>query len=106
MYASVRKYQTDADRVDELMHRVDETFAPRIESTPGFVGYQAIDCGDGIVISVSTFADSEGVERSIEMAQEFIRDELADVEIERLDVNSGAVSVSRAASPMLEPAHA
>ena len=45
MYASVRKYGVDADRVDELMHLVDEKFAPRLEQMPGFVAYQAIDAG-------------------------------------------------------------
>ena len=42
MNASVRHYSVDAERVDELMHRVDERFAPRLEQMPGFVAYQAI----------------------------------------------------------------
>ena len=45
MYASVRKYSVDADRVEQLMHRVDERFADRLEGMPGFVAYQAIDAG-------------------------------------------------------------
>ena len=45
MYASVRKYGIDADRVGEFMHRADETFAARLEQMPGFVAYQAIDVG-------------------------------------------------------------
>jgi hypothetical protein len=111
MYASVRKYLVEADRVDELMHRVDETFAPRLEEMPGFVAYQVIDAGEdrvgkGLVFSVTVCSDREAAERSVEMAAEFVRDDLGDVEIERLEAASGEVSVSRAVSEMLEAAHA
>jgi glycerol-3-phosphate responsive antiterminator len=111
MYASVRKYLVDADRVDELMHRVDEKFAPRVEEMPGFVAYQVIDAGEDrvgkdIVFSVTICSDSEAVDRSVEMAAEFVGSELSDIEIERLEAASGEVSVSRAVSEVLEAAHA
>jgi hypothetical protein len=111
MYASVRKYGVDAERVDELMHRVDETFAPRLEQMPGFVAYQAIDAGkdrggEGVVFSVTICTDREAADRSAELAAEFVRDELGDVEIERLEAATGQVSVNRAMSEVLEAAHA
>jgi hypothetical protein len=105
MYASVRKYRVEAGRVEELMRRVDEKFAPRIESEPGFVGYQAIDCGRGVVVTVSTFSDYSAAERSAMLAREFIADELWDLGLESIEATTGPVSVSRAASQMLEPAH-
>ena len=111
MYASVRKYLVDADRVDELMHRVDEAFAPRLEQMPGFVAYQVIDAGEdrggkGIVFSVTLCHDREAADRSIEMAAEFVGSELADMEIERLEAAAGEVNVNRAVSEVLEAAHA
>jgi glycerol-3-phosphate responsive antiterminator len=111
MYASVRKYLVDADRVDELMHRVDEKFAPRVEEMPGFVAYQVIDAGEDrvgkdIVFSVTICSDREAIDRSIEMAAEFVESELGDVEIERVEAAAGTVSVSRAMSEVLEAAHA
>ncbi len=111
MYASVRKYLVDADHVDDLMHRVDEKFAPRLEQTPGFVAYQVIDAGKdrggkGIVFSITVCSDREAAERSIEMAAEFVGDELGDMEIERLEAAAGEVSVSRAVSEVLEAGHA
>ena len=109
MYASVRKYRVDPERMDELMRRVDERFAPRIESADGFVAYQALDCGrdrvGGLLITISTFTDYDAAERSAEMAREFVRDELSDFGIEAIEAETGAVKVSRASSPMLEPAH-
>ena len=48
MHTSVRKYKVDPEQMDELIRRVDESFAPRIEAMPGFVAYELLDCGNGI----------------------------------------------------------
>jgi hypothetical protein len=111
MYASVRKYSADAERVDELMHRVDERFAPRLEKMPGFVAYQAIDAGvdragEGTVLTITICSDREAADRSAEIASEFVRDELGEIEVERLEAATGAVSVNRAMSEVLGAAHA
>jgi hypothetical protein len=111
MYASVRKYLVEADRVDELMHRVDETFAPRVEEMPGFVAYQVVDAGPdrsgkNVVFSITLCSDREAVDRSIEMAADFVSSELSDMEIERVEAAAGKVGVSRAVSEVLEAAHA
>ena len=111
MYASVRKYSVDAERVDELMHRVDEKFVARLEQMPGFVAYQAIDAGvdrggEGRVFTVTICHDREAADRSAEIAAEFVRDELGDMEVERLEAATGAVSVNRAVSEVLGAEHA
>jgi hypothetical protein len=106
MYCSIRKYRMDPARVDELMHRVDEGFAEDIQSLPGFVAYQVLDCGDGDVVTVSTFRDRDAAEESVGAAAAWIRDSLSDVEIERVDAFVGETKVSRAIADMLEPAHA
>jgi hypothetical protein len=92
--------------MDELMHRIDEEFCDKLEHEPGFVAYQALDCGDGNCITVTTFRDEEGAEESVALAAAFVRDRLSDVEIERLDAFMGEAKVSRAISEMLQPAHA
>ena len=111
MYASVRKYSVDSEHVDELMHKVDETFAPRLEQMPGFVAYQVVDAGEdrvreAIVFSVTICSDRDAADRSAEMAAEFVRDELGDIHIERLEAATGEVRVNRAVSEVLEAAHA
>ena len=111
MYASVRKYSVDAESVDELMHRVDEKFAPRLEQMPGFVAYQAIDAGadragEGRVFTVTICTDRDAAERSAEIAAEFVRDELGDLSVERVEAAAGPVSVNRAVSEVLAAAHA
>jgi hypothetical protein len=111
MYASVRLYSVDADRVDEVMHRLDESFADRLEQMPGFVAYQAIDAGidragHGRVFTVTICSDRAAADQSAELAAEFMRDELGDVDVERVEAATGSVSVNRAVSEVLEDAHA
>jgi hypothetical protein len=111
MYASVHKYSVEAERVDEFMHRVDERFAPRLEQMPGFLAYQAIDAGvdragEGTVFAVTICSDREAADRSAEVAAEFVRDELGDIEVELFEAATGAVSVNRAISEVLDAAHA
>ncbi len=47
MYVSVRRYEMDAETVDELMRRVEEGFVPIISNAPGFIAYYALDAGGG-----------------------------------------------------------
>jgi hypothetical protein len=111
MYTSVHHYSVDAERVDEFMHRVDEKLAPRLEKMPGFLAYQAIDAGvdragEGTVFAVTVCSDRDAADRSAEVAAEFVRDELADMEVELFEAATGAVSVNRAISQVLKAAHA
>jgi hypothetical protein len=106
MYASVRKFRCRPDQVADAMHRVDTVFAPRLEEMPGFVAYECIDCGDGTVCSMTICVDESTCERSVMMSAEFLRDDLPDIEIERVEALDGEVGVSRASNQVLEPAHA
>ena len=95
MYASIRKYQVDEDQMAEVMRRVDEGFASRLEGSPGFAGYYAVDCGNRILITVTLGEDREAVDRSVEMAAEFVRNELSEMDIERVEAAAGEVAVIR-----------
>jgi hypothetical protein len=97
MHASVRKYKVDQGQMDQLSQRITDTFVPRVSESPGFVAYYVVDAGNGILITVTVGDDPEIVERSTEMAAEFVRDELADIEIERVEAAHGDVTVSQAA---------
>jgi hypothetical protein len=92
--------------VAELMHIVDDVFAEQIQGMEGFEAYHALDCGNGEIVSISLFRDQATAEQSDERALEFIRNDLADFEIERTEVIGGRVAVSRARADLLEPAHA
>jgi hypothetical protein len=111
MYASVRKYDVDPDRVADALHLVDVKLADRLTEVPGFVAYQAIDAGmdragEGRVFTVTLCSDLEAAERCAELAAEFVRDELDDIKVERLEAATGPVSVHRAVSGVLDAEHA
>jgi hypothetical protein len=95
MHASVRKYQVDGDEIDELSRRIAEAFVPRLSEIPGFGGYYVVDATHGVVITVTLGEDSAAVESSTELAAEFVRDELADLQVERVEAAHGEVTVSQ-----------
>lgn len=105
MFASLRTYRIGSGSVDDLMHRVDRDFAEAMAQEPGFVAYQCIDLGNGKICSLSVFHQAEQAEESNERAAEWVADELADFDVQRMGVMGGEVMVSRAAAGMLEPAH-
>jgi hypothetical protein len=94
MHASVRKYKVDASQIDEVSRRVANTFVPRVSAVSGFVGYYVVDVGNGILITVTLGNDPDAVEKSADLAAEFVRDELSDVDIERVEAAHGDVTVS------------
>ena len=106
MHASIRKYRGPQDQVADVLHKVDELLAPRLEEMDGFIAYECVDCGDGIVCSMTICSDEKAAQQSLELSRQFVRDDLADIEIEPLEALDGEVAVSRARSEVLEPAHA
>lgn len=106
MYANIRHWRLEDGDMAEAMHRADEHFADRLAAEPGFVAYECVQCGDDELITLSIFRDRAGAERSAELAGDFVRAYLSDMEITRLAVYDGDVKVSRAATEVLEPAHA
>lgn len=105
MYASVRRYRVDPGQADELLHRIDAEFLPGLEQRDGFVAYQVVYDDQDRLTTITTFFDQQAAADSALLAAEWIRDNLQDYDIERLDVVNGEVAVSRAGSALLEPAH-
>jgi hypothetical protein len=106
MFASIRTYRIGRGSVDEVMHRVDRDLADAFAREPGFVSYEVVRTGERTLASITTFHESAQAEASNELAADWVADELADFEVERMGVVSGAVTVSRASSDILAPAHA
>jgi hypothetical protein len=105
MYATIRRYRVGAGSIDDVMHLTDIELADRLSEEFGFVDYQVMDTGGGTITSVTIFDDEDQCLRSNDLAAEFVRDQLAGFEIERIDVFGGEVMVSRAAERLLLPGH-
>jgi heme-degrading monooxygenase HmoA len=105
VFVSIRTYRVGKGSIDELMHRVDRDMAEAFAQEPGFISYQVARTGDRTVASVTTFREREQAEASNDLAAQWVAEELADFEAERMGVMGGEVMVSRANAEMLEPAH-
>ena len=106
MFAAVRQYKADPATVAEMMRIVDTGLADQFAEQDGFVAYEVVDCGDGQIISITTFRDENSAQRSSDIAAEFIRDSLSQFQIERIGAFNGEVTISRATSEVLQAAHA
>lgn len=105
MYVSLRLYTIGAGSTDVLAHRLEEEFAPAISQEPGFLGYLAIDTGEGTVETVSVFADATSAHRSDELAAEYVAEHLTEFRPTRTGVTGGDVLASRVTPAMLDAAH-
>jgi hypothetical protein len=106
MYANVRTYQASPGDIDRIMHAIDEKFVPTLSARPGFVAYQCIDAGGGAIVTITEFREAADAASSAGLAKDFIRDELADIDLERTNMFNGAVAVSQAQEEVLQAAHA
>ena len=104
MYAMVRRYRMAAGSMDDLMHKVDTQFADRLQEQLGILHYQAIDTGDGTIVTVTVFEDEIQCRRS-EAAAAGVRESLAEFRVEEIHALTGEVMVSRASEKVLDPVH-
>ena len=107
MFASIRRHRLARGSMDELMHRVDESFAEQIAAQEGFVCYHAIDLA---TVSWSPSACSTTRARPRRHASSPSAGpaaELPDMDLQRLETVRSEIDVSRAsAQELLEPLHA
>jgi len=74
MYAVIRRYQSDAGRLDEIRRLIDEDFLPQLTGVQGFVSYYAFDDGTGDVATVSVFLTKEKADESVALAREWVQE--------------------------------
>jgi hypothetical protein len=93
MYASTRIHEGVSDP-QEVARRAREGFVPIISSIEGFVGYYLIDAGGGVMCSTSVFSDRAGAEASDAKAEDWARDNLADIAFDPTAITEGEVVAS------------
>ena len=103
---SIRYYRLRSGSVQQLLQRVDHTFADRMRAMEGFEASHLLDCGENEVLWISALRDDAAVEEADERVAQFVRDELTDFRPERVVSIRGDIAVSRANAELLEPAHA
>ena len=94
MYATIRKYR-GMRSPDEIVKRAEKGFAPVLKKLSGFHGYYVMDCGDGVMASVSVFDSRESALASNEKAAAWVKANLADVAGDtKPEVTAGEVRLS------------
>ena len=105
MYATIRRYASkatvDKKALDELKHRIEDSFVPIAQEIRGFHSYYAVNVGNKQLVTVSLFDNKEGATESSRRASEFVKkdpmkDQLGTPEIlegELLVLKEGAVGV-------------
>jgi quinol monooxygenase YgiN len=104
MFASVRRYRLESGSIDDLLHLVDTDFAESVQEMDGFMEYQVLECGNGEIVTITTFADRARAEESMQLAADWVRDTLARrFDLTRLEAFVGEVAISRAQADVLQP---
>jgi hypothetical protein len=105
MFASVRRYRLESGSIDDLLHLVDTDFAESVQELDGFLEYQVVECGNGEIITITTFKDRRSAEASMEVSADWIRDTLARrFDLKRLEAFVGEIAISRARDEVTVPA--
>lgn len=68
MFVAVRKYK-NAGSASAIAEAVHTQLVPVLKQDPGFKGFYVMDCGDGIITSISVFESKEAAQRSNEQAK-------------------------------------
>ncbi len=76
MFAAIRRYNTFEGAAATIATRVNEEFLPKVRQMPGFIGYYAVNGGDGTLVTVSLFEDRAAAEESTRMATTWARERL------------------------------
>jgi hypothetical protein len=94
MNVAIRRYTSEPGIAVELKSAIEEHFLPDISGLPGFVAYYAVDCGDGDIVTISVFESPESEQRSMRMAQDFVKKYFPD-RISRMGYDEGLCFVER-----------
>ena len=92
MWASVRRYENNPELAERLAERSDE-IKSLISQAPGFVSYYLIHDGSDTV-SVTVAQDQAGVDRSNELAAEWLSEHAADVPSSPPHITEGEVLIT------------
>jgi quinol monooxygenase YgiN len=104
MFASVRRYRLESGSIDDLLHLVDTDFAETVQEMDGFLEYQVVECGNGEIVTITTFRDRRSAELSMDVAADWVRDTLtARFDLKQLERFVGEVAISRASDDVLQP---
>ena len=103
MFATIRRYNVKREQIAELTRTINTNFAPKLTEIAGFVSYDVLNTG-GRLATVSVFETREGANESTRRASEFVKKDLAAMNLSSPEILEGDVSVHHTAAQNLTPA--
>jgi len=88
MHVTVRHYAGNSELVDALAARQDE-IKEIITTIDGFSAYYLVRDGDGDAMSVSVFDSAAGGDESVQVARDWIAENLPDINVSPPQVIAG-----------------
>ena len=73
-------YDVTSGTADEAITIARAGFKPILEKQPGFVRYEVGELDNGGIVSFSVWESADEAKRAVELADEWVRDNLADRE--------------------------
>ena len=104
MYASIRRYTIEQERMSQLMRDIRQNFLPLISQVPGFISYDAVNAGDRLV-TVSMFETRKGATESTRRTADYVKQQ-PDFHPSDFEVTEGEVTVHKAAERGIGAPHA
>lgn len=104
MHLVIRRYQIDPGALEEAVQLAEQGFVPIIKGAPGFVSYTLGTTDDGRLITVSTFQDRAGADQSVQLARQWIGQNLSTLLPDPPEILGGEVLV-REDVPAEQPRH-
>jgi hypothetical protein len=105
MFVSIRRYFVHKAPAKELAGLVDQDFADRISSQPGFVSYEFLDGGEGEAMTISAFQEAPQAEDSRALARRWVDERLTDFELTTTETVRGQIKLTHATAARPPSAH-
>lgn len=93
MYVSVRRYDNVVS-VSRVCGKIAESFVPLLKRRPGFIAYYAVDGGGGTMATVSVFSTEAMARESNEVAAQWLKANVADLQPDPPTVLAGRAEVA------------
>ena len=96
MHTTIRRYEgVKPENIEEIVKRVKEGFVPILIASGGFVGYQFIEAGNGVIATISVFKTELAARESNRMAANWVEENLAPLLEKPPQITVGEVRIDK-----------
>ena len=100
MYMVTRRYEGVSPKLaTEGTRQIKEGFLPILRQVKGFLTYDLLDAGNGVLCSVSTFESQSGAEEATRKTAEWIKQNLAPMIPQAPQVTGGEAIIHESRQP-------